>query len=298
MSARDMIYGVVLITLLLTSCSQEKRDSERTHLGGCILLSTASEAPDDLYQVSDIIVTDEYPPFTKKLTVYGLTFIGRDDISDDFMRTVARTVQEIFAQNEAIDSQLQKEVLSNLYKYKAVIPFFKGEDFKFTDAEEEAMDQTRNENSICDIIMQDVPRQVTEVVEHILHHVTNIGFHYTFHNEWGISKTSEIHRAMERAVDQGYYDITQYSDIDDEAARHRVILQEMAYWSVYAAWDLLEPYGPTGEAEWTIKNSTELRTKMPELYQVYTETAAKVMMAPSRKLLDEFAAYEPSDSHE
>ena len=53
---------------------------EKTHLGGCILISPAAEATSDLYQESDIIPTDEYKPFTKKLSVYGITLIGRDDI--------------------------------------------------------------------------------------------------------------------------------------------------------------------------------------------------------------------------
>ena len=33
--------------------------------------------------------------------------------------------------------------------------------------------------------------QIMEVIEHILHHVTMVGLHYTYFNEWGVSKTSD-----------------------------------------------------------------------------------------------------------
>jgi len=77
--------------------------------------------------------------------------------------------------------------------------------------------------------------------------------------------------------------------------RGGVILQEFAYWTIYAGWDLLEPFEPTGEAEWTLKNSSELKTKMPEFYQAYEGTVAKVMVAPNRESLKQFVSYEPSN---
>ena len=40
--------------------------------------------PSDLYEMGSIIQTDEYPPFTKKLSVCGITLIARDDVSDVF----------------------------------------------------------------------------------------------------------------------------------------------------------------------------------------------------------------------
>ena len=78
------------------------------------MISPAAEAPSNLYQENDIVPTDEYKPFTKKLLVCDITLIGRDDISDDFMRKVAKTRKEMFPQDESIDDVLQKEVLSKL----------------------------------------------------------------------------------------------------------------------------------------------------------------------------------------
>lgn len=292
MSARKIVFALVSLTLLLGSCKSEKAVTEtneavKTHLGGCILAKPAAEAPSDLYQESDIVPTDEYKPFTKKLSVYGITLIGRDDISDDFMRKVAKTIKEMFPQDESIDDVLQKEVLSNMYRYRTVIPLFLGEDYEFAPSDEAAWDITTSQNSICDIIMESVPGQVNEVVEHILHHVSDVGLHYTFPDEWGISKTSKIYHAMQEAIDKGHYNIEQYGEDVNDEERTRVLIQEYAYWVIFTAWDLYEPYGP--EAEWTgIKNPDDLKNKLPLSYEVFKETIPKVMVSPSRSTLEKF----------
>ena len=289
MSTRQVFCAIVTLTLLLGSCKSENTAPEtteavKTHLGGCILVKPAAEAPSNLYQESDIVPTDEYKPFTKKLSVYGITLIGRDDISDDFMRKVAKTIKEMFPQGG--DSELQKEVLRNMYRYRTAIPLFKGEDYEFSPSDEEAWDLTTSQNSICDIIMEGVPGQVNEVVEHILHHVTDVGLHYTFPDEWGISKTSKLYQAMQEAIDKKYYDVSQYGEEDDEE-RNRVLLQEYAYWIIYCSWDLRETYGPK-EAEWSIMNSSELKAKLPQSYQLFESTIPKVMVSPSRSMLEKF----------
>ena len=291
MSTRQVFCAIVSLTLLLGSCKPEKTVSEttesvKTHLGGCILISPAAEAPTNLYQESDIVPTDEYKPFTKKLSVYGITLIGRDDISDDFMRKVAKTIKEIFPQDESIDDVLQKEVLRNMYRYRTVIPLFLGDDHEFAPSDEAAWDITTSQNSMCDIIMESVPGQVNEVVEHILHHVTDVGLHYTFPDEWGISKTSKLYQAMQEAIDKKYYDIRQYEE-DDEEEKIRVLLQEYAYWIIYCSWDLRETYGPK-EAEWSIMNSSELKAKLPQSYELFESTIPKVMVSPSRSMLEKF----------
>ena len=204
------------------------------------------------------------------------------------MQKVAETIKEIFSPNgENINKDLQEDLIRNMYKYRTVIPLFKGENFDFTSSDEKLWDRTTAENSICDIIMEGVPGQVTEVVEHILHFVTDIGMHYTFPDEWGISKSSKLYELMQQAIDKQYYDVAQYSDIDDDADRLRVLLQEYAYWIIYTSWDLREPYGPQG-AEWSIMSSSELNDKLPQSYQLFQKTVPKVMVRPSKEMLDSF----------
>jgi len=283
-----LFYVILLLFLQFVGCNSDRTSLDNTHLGGCILIDPVADLPSNIYQMTSITETNEYEPFNKKLTVCGIILIGRDDISDDFMQKVAETIKEIFSPNgENINKDLQEDLIINMYKYRTVIPLFKGENFDFTSSDEELWDRTTRENSICDIIMEGVPGQVTEVVEHILHFVTDIGMHYTFPDEWGISKSSKLYELMQQAIDNQYYDVAQYSDINNDADRLRVLLQEYAYWIIYTSWDLREPYGPQ-EAEWSIMNSSELNDKLPQSYQLFQKIVPKVMIRPSKEILESF----------
>lgn len=260
----------------------------QSHLGGCILREPLGSIPSDLYTVTDVRRTEDHPPFTKSLTSRGLTLVARDDVSDDFMRLVGVAIAEIFPRDAALDLAAQEEIIRNHHRYRALIPIPIGEDLSFIDEGSAEWRQAVAANSICDIIMQDVPKgQVMEVVEHILHYVTDIGLHYTFPDEWGIHDTSAVAQAMEKAIELGYYNVEQYGDADDEVLR-RVLVQEFAYWVISTAWNLQEPYGPVWEEEWQITDRTDLREKLPELYGVYERTVARVMVAPSLETLRRF----------
>ena len=293
-------FAVTLLLLTVAACGggeaadsgagnvEEAADAAPTHLGGCILLDPKGDVPEDVYQHGDVVATDAMPPFTKELQVYGLKLAARDDISDDYMRLVARTIAESFPQDAGLDADLQREVLANHYRYNALIPVPLGYDYSFMDESDEQWAAIERDNSVCDVIMQDVPEgQVMEVVEHILHYVTDIGLHYTFPDVWGISEDSELARAMAKAGEEGYYQLDQYLDIEDEEARFRVQMQEFAYWFISTAWNLQAPYGPVWEEEWTIRDQDDLRQKLPEMYAAYEETAARVMVAPSLATLQE-----------
>ena len=280
-------FTTMLLFISFYSCIDDKVVLSDAVTLDCVLSQPMGVIPDDLYNVGEIIESEDYPPFTKELNVYGITLIARDDISDNFMLNIANTIIEMFPKSVDIDTMLQKDLLRNIHKYKTVIPLFYGEDWDLSPTEEQLWDTTAGENSVCDIIMDNIPGQVMEVVEHILHHVTDVGLHYTFPNEWGLSSSSTLYSVTEEAVDLNYYDIQQYSDIDDVGVRMRVILQEYAYWIIYTSWDLREKYGPQ-DSEWSIMNSVELLEKLPDSYQLYNDTVVKIMACPSDSTLGLF----------
>lgn len=293
-------FAVTLLLLTVAACGggeaadsgvghvEEAADTAPTHLGDCILLDPKGDVPEDVYQHGDVVRTDAMPPFTKELQVYGLKLAARDDISDDYMRLVARTIAESFPRDAGLDADLQRELLANHYRYNALIPVPLGYDYSFMDEADEQWAAIERDNSVCDVIMQDVPQgQVMEVVEHILHYVTDIGLHYTFPEVWGIAEDSELAKAMAKAAEEGYYQMDQYADFEDEEVRFRVQMQEFAYWFISTAWNLQAPYGPVWEEEWTIRDQDDLRQKLPEMYAAYEETAARVMVAPSLATLAE-----------
>jgi hypothetical protein len=284
-----LVFRATTLGVMLSCCSAaavQQGSDEEVHLGGCILRSPVAEAPQDLYQRTAIEPAQDYRPFTKQLSVYGLTFIARDDISDGFLEAVADTVEEMFPRGEGMDAGLQAEILANLHRYRAVIPFFKGEDFEFAPADERAWERTARKNSVCDIIMEGVSGQVMEVVEHLLHFVSDVGLHYAYAEQWGISRESDLHFAMQEAIDKGYYDVSQYDDIDELEVRYRVELQEFAYWIITCAWNLQKPYGPA-ESEWKmLKTAEDLEQHLPLAHELIQETLPRVMVAPRRTTLD------------
>jgi len=283
---RRFIYELLFL-FIFSSCTSDTVELGDTVTLDCIQTEPTGIVPDDLYQVGSVTSTDSYPPFTKKLDVCGITLIAGDEISNPFMENVALTINEMFILNGNTDTLLQQTLLTNLYQYKTVIPLFYGEDWSIEPENESVWDALADENSLCDIIMEGVPNPVMEVIEHILHHITDIGLHYTYSNDWGLTSSSRLYNVTQEAISLGYYDVAQYSDILETGVRNRVILQEYAYWIIYTAWDLRENYGPT-QSEWSIITENELQSKLPESYALFQETIPFIMTCPSHETLNLF----------
>ena len=283
---RRFIYALLFL-IVFSSCTSDSVELGDTVTLDCIQTEPTGIVPDDLYQVGSVTPTDSYPPFTKKLDVCGITLIAGDEISNPFMENVALTINEMFILNGNTDTLLQQTLLTNLYQYKTVIPLFYGEDWSIEPENESVWDALADENSLCDIIMEGVPNPVMEVIEHILHHITDIGLHYTYSNDWGLTSSSRLYNVTQEAISLGYYEVAQYSDILETGVRNRVILQEYAYWIIYTAWDLRENYGPT-QSEWSIITENELQSKLPESYALFQETIPSVMTRPSHEILNLF----------
>ena len=208
---RNVLISFLLVFFIF-SCST-KKESQNVILGAdialdCMLTSPIGHVPNNIYTVGNIEPTEKYPPFTKKLEVCGVTLIARDEISNDFMQNVGNTISEMFTITSDTDLDIQRQVIESLYQYKTVIPLFYGEDWNISQLEESSWDETSSANSLCDIIMEDIPNQVMEVVEHILHHVTDVGLHYTMSDDWGLFSGSELYKVTNDAIISG-------DDIDD-----------------------------------------------------------------------------------
>jgi hypothetical protein len=283
---RRFIYALLFL-IVFSSCTSDTVELGVAVTLDCIKKEPTGIVPDDLYKVGSVTPTNSYPPFTKKLDVCGITLIAGDKISNPFMENVALTIKDMFIINGNTDTLQQQTLLTNLYLYKTVIPLFYGEDWSIEPENESAWDTLWDENSVCDIIMEGVPNLVMEVVEHILHHLTDIGLHYTYSTDWGLSSSSRLYNVTQEAISLGYYDVAQYSDIPETGVRNRVILQEYAYWVIYTAWDLRENYGPA-QSEWSIVTGSELLSKLPESYALFQETIPSVMTCPSQETLNLF----------
>ena len=197
------------------------------------------EVPDDPYQVGEVTPTTDYGNFTKSLSVYGLTLVAKDDVSDDFLRAVRQTVVEMFSKEVASPAD-QAAFLEKLHAHRAVIRYSpEGEQ----GIDEEAIESMDEGNSVCDIIMQGSSLQVMEVGRTLLHFITDIGLHGVYPSDWGLREGTTLVQLSEEAQSAGLYDVSGYTDIPNPQ-RQGVILQEFR---VLDHDELLEPPG----ALWT-----------------------------------------------
>jgi len=247
------------------------------HYGEAIITKEQREAPENIYTDSGVVKTSEYKGMTKKVEVYGLTLYASDNISDEFMIKISKIFKEMFPKLEGEDLKKQEEVLKNLYKYKACLPVVKENEIANINT------KLINDYSVCDIIMKVDRGQVMEVVEHLLHAVTDVGLSYSFPNEWGFENNSKIKKSMQNAIENKYYDVSSYN-MKDEEVRNRILIQEYAYWLISSKWNLQEIYGPN-EKEWTLNNSEKVIKNLPEADKLMVETTGKIMISPKEETL-------------
>lgn len=289
---KKIIVMIICVTLICVGCTTNNNslaneaELNETHIGGAVLKQPSRQVAENIYEDSGVIKTDEYKPFTKKMVVYGITFVAKDDISDSFLLKVAKTMKEMFPRTEGVDQELQEKVLQDLYRYNALIPVVKGE--KDLESSKEVMKEfskLARENSICDIIMEDGENKVLEVVEHILHTVTDVGLHYNLSDQWGLTKESMVYKSMQEAINKKIYNISNYSDIPKGDVKDRILIQEYAYWLITSAWNIQEVYG-LGEEEWKLKNKEMLKESLPSGYELFEMNIPKIMMKPSKETLN------------
>ena len=279
----------MLALCLGTLATAEDDDRDDGLIGGAVQPRPRYEVPADPRAVSTVVST-KHRPFAKQLAACGIILPAEDVVEDEFLRRVGRVVAEMFAPGEGIDANRQAEVIAKLHAYGAMLPVPRTEQSleRLFESDGEALERLRARYSICDIIMEEVPdrQKVMEVVEHLLHAITDVGLHHAYPGEWGLSRDSALWAATTRAIEEGHYDVGGYDDLGDapQEVADRVLMQEFAYWFITTAWNLQVPYGPR-EDEWTIRTPDELRAAFPKFFQIWRRTGGRVLRAPSREAL-------------
>ena len=122
--------------------------------------------------------------------------------------------------------------------------------------------------------------QIMEVLEHVLHLITDIGLHSAIPNDWGIARNSRVTLAMIEAIDKGIYNVKDTAQIIDPT-RSRIEIQEYAYWLISTAWNQQATYGEVPNEEWGVINIFDLQAKNPLGYELYMDTIPQIMSPPS-----------------
>ncbi|MCF2876108.1 MULTISPECIES: hypothetical protein [unclassified Tenacibaculum] len=297
---RKIIPIVCVVACFLQACvittkskeSKAEKIETSNKIGGCVFKEVQNTKKVNPLN-STIEIESAKGVFSKKMNVLGLDFIVMEKVSDDFLKDIGQTMKEMFPQDSALNLSRQHKVLNNLLQYNATIPVIVGHHDSMSEEVMIEMENTyEKECSICDVIMYEQPGQTMEVVEHLLHFITDIGLHYEYSKEWAFNnKESEVYLIMQEAIKKGFYDVSSYKDMEGEKEVYqRVIVQEFAYWLISTYWNLQEKYGPN-EEEWIIRNKEELKEKFPRGYQLVENTVSKIMKAPSEAILEKLAIY-------
>ena len=255
--------------------------------GLCIIPDPIGVVPNDLYQKTDITATAgdrTFGPYTKKIVANGIT-LGSRDAPDWFLYAVADIIQEIFPKDVS-NPTLQQQVIRDMYRYRVLIPTVGDQGFlkNPTSAMEKLNDAANEYNSICDAIWyipdESNETQIMEVLEHVLHFITDIGLHSAMPNDWGITRNSRVTLAMIEAIDKGIYNVKDTAQIIDPT-RSRIEIQEYAYWLISTAWNHQATYGEVPNEEWGVINIFDLQAKNPLGYELYMDTIPQIMSPPS-----------------
>ena len=197
-------------------------------------------------------------------------------VPDNGLKWLAHSLTELWP-HDASDQEGQKKVLEAMFRYRAANPVFTP---KFKDE----MSPARDYISLCDSITiyfeetKDRPQgQIMEVYEHFLHIITNVGLNHAFPEQWGITKTSDLYKAMQEAINAKIYDVSSYANRDVDA-RLRLELQEFAYWALSASFGMQATYISESMApEWTLSTAAEVETQLPLFWKLHQDTTAKWM---------------------
>ena len=243
------------------------------------------------------IVTDStFNPFERYLDVRKLRLFVRTGVSNTFMESIASAYEAMLMNTTAIDYDLRDgffTALNTLNTYQRVGYIGPSNYSGSIDAQPGG---SYTDNAIDYIWEQTGSSEadiIGEVIEHLLHTITAIGFNTAFNSEWTWNSTSsQLHLAMQQAISNGVYDVSSYEDKkSDTEAYNKITATEYAYWLILAEWDYFDVAGKvesgygTGNSEFNVGTSAEIQTKNPLGHRLYVDTVAKILSVPDKDVI-------------
>ena len=219
----------------------------------------------------------------------NLRIFGRQGVSKTFLGNVGSTYNEMFKESSNIDQSMRSKYLQiskDKYVYQRV-----GVDGMVNDPNfKTGIPPKPYDDNATDYIWEQGSGgadQIGEVIEHLLHTITNVVF-YLSYSDWNYKDSSSLlYLAMMEAVNKGIYDISSYADLKNDEAYQKIITQEYAYWLILAEWDYYEITGKkengiTGNEEFKIGTPSEIKTQLPLGHKLYIDYADKILSIPNK----------------
>jgi hypothetical protein len=238
--------------------------------------------------------SNELGDFSAYIDVKSLRIFAKEGVSGTFLNNVAKTYELMFEDGSTIDESMRSHYLEtskSKYVYQRVGVFAENDpNFK------PGTPPSPFDDNVTDYIWQineQGEEQIGEVLEHLLHTVTNVIFNLAYPNEWDFDNTSSLLKeAMNESIAKGIYDISSYDEIkNDNEIYNKILTQEYAYWLILAEWNYFimagkKMEGISGNEEFTIGTSSEIASQLPLGHKLYKNYIEKILSIPDSDIIE------------
>jgi hypothetical protein len=248
----------------------------------------------------NLILNNDYAPYDKHLTSYGLIVAGLPDVTEDFMEKVGNVVNETLRRNSLTSDPDRNLLLGNIIYYQALQRVgstgMSSYDPPLDETNYPGWDNINDNYEVIDFIWEATQNssedektnaaQVNAIIKPLLHTITLI-LEKTF-TAWSYEDpSSQLVLAMNEAINGGYYDPTgRFGNLSetDPTAYKRAIAQDFAYWMLLTAWDLKSYYETVNSSELTIQNRKEMESATPLAHRFVLDYVRPILGNPKSSL--------------
>ena len=233
-------------------------------------------------------------PFVRYIDVQNLRLYSLDEVSNKFLKNVAKTYLLMLDDDSHIDSEMRTKYLKIIkvnFVYQRI--GLVGPEYyenKFNTSFDRLPESRTLENgpyrdNVTDYIWEyeeGSDRQINEVIEHLLHTITNVIFSMQFSN-WDWEKSSSMIRlATQEAIDKGIFNISDYKEIlnrGDKEGFNKAITTEFAYWLIAVEWGLGDFLG-IPNSEFRLGDRQKIKEVLPLGHTIYKCYVEKILSPP------------------
>lgn len=272
--------------------------SSATHYGGCIWKTKVGTPQTNLRSVDATVSSGSSKTCVanaaKYQMVYGLLMAGQfscdTTLHENFFKWVAKATTEMLTPESgtgACDGYHQCLVMQKMYEYRAATMM------TITESPTCATNILANW-SACDMIMQNqssTNSQINEVMEHIVHAITDVGMYRAMPNIFGFETGTLLHAAFTESVTNGLNDDSSYNTpqfMANAEGHVRIKIQEYIYMLWGSCSGFFKAYGNAQASEWKdpeLSCEGTVKTKNPKGAYLYKHVISKILKMPSTATL-------------
>ena len=235
---------------------------------------------------------EDYPNF---IDAMKLRIFAKEGVSSEFLQNVGKTYEAMLSEGVNIDESMRTLYLTTseenyVYQRVGLDGSQASSNFEPGDPPEPFAD---NATDFIWQMEQGGADQIGEVIEHLLHTVTNVILYLSYPEEWDYNNpSSQLSLAMQESIDKGIYDISDYNELldNDPEIYKKILTQEYAYWLILAEWDYYVTAGKkedgiSGNGEFTIGTPEEISETLPLGHELYKNFVEKILTEPDKEII-------------